>query len=1594
MSYAEHGPRIFLANRSNGGTPLIYGDYVLPKKRIEGRLKLYDSCSDIRAWSPNYVEHSRYFRELNENGSPVGKIIPFNVVIDNIIQLNSQTQNELQIVKKELEKYKSLQLSPKQEQQLRSLENKQEIKELLQNDNCTSQLKDAFLNISKSVPAINSNSYLSIHVPFRKHFQNKTKDKPILRIQPNEIHSYSATAVDPSLNNSSLVSTYQSIKSLITEDINDKPAPWIEYIDVGVQVDIKPCNIEKIDNQIDKYLNKTSSLTPAISRASFTPKYSDQDTTITELDSSSIQTNNDKEQSFECDASCSESSQNIETECSFDSHQSTHKAIIIQKDSEIISLEYKLRARDDELEELRDANKELKISLSTQQENLKMIHDRFFKLYHQHNYEVESLKQQLHDYKHLIEQLQKDLNDKCKTCHLQSQEIEKLQLCNKDVAMLQSEKNCLLKKLQEMEQSIKNAKTYNLEKIKCISQQKDELEKQNYEQSCMITDQEEEITQLLDVIKETSITYEEQMKTKDMLENLKAEIHNKNIKISQYEKQLVSIKQEISDFFNNLKHALNNLEDLNGSCEDICNCANCDLDINEEANNVLLNINVIMTRFQSYKIESQNLLQQLQELKQCIENNKQQIHLNQSLENIICEDCYYESDLKLKNTSGKTNVIVLRIEQNKSSVNELEFEDDISTSITNHNCLDTTNNNFNFYKHETECDNRIVELNQKTNVDKEGKKILEYFSHFLIKLRSLTQQMKIYVETERPFIIKLIYSFYDILENIQSAINISQDITMRKQHISNLYNQHKEEYMKCAFNIKELPPGLLKIQNKINEFIGTILWQLLDEILHKERNTLHDKQINHAFEMYFKSCIDRVNNALHGAGDHHIQIVEEIEKQQKELQKKDTEIAQLKEEVAQHLARRGEGDCLHQRELENSIAIKEQLSKVTAELSNKNGIILKLKDQLQIFKNELSTHNKNRNALKKKNKNYNNIKDKKCLLLTVKNKIIKNLSQRLSEVNDVNVNMTSKLMEIERKLCDIKHENRKLQDQIMQADTIISNNNKTIINLKDNIEKNENIVLRNITEHQNVVKEKDYEIVKLRNENELSSAKLKDMENKLIKMNQTITSLTEQHDKINIIYMMQEDFAKLDKSEKKLKAELNSLKMQIVNDQNNNKKLNNNLDTLISENESLQKSIEYWKNENSELSIKLCNEVTDVKLKNQLYTLSNKILDRLSILKKQSTVGENLPTHHFNEQLQNKHTIYQDQLADNDANDVNKINYINRNLKSKSKDPEKEIKENEIEEIELQEQLNIENTEKYISSNDCITFEFESSKNNNKNIKHKAKSDKNGHYRNKNEIEKLLNEIEIKNCKIRNYTETIQHLTQENTDLRAILKTQAEEYQTKLVLMKKRYDSSLNAVNERHKESVEILQKQFEDNLKSERIFEPENWLQSLNMKELVELYERISVIINSNENLICTKNKNQFFCEKDVQKQFYTEIREIEERLHMTEKNMYEKTDRNNILKLIQDDSPEKQWPLTILSDMQNYPTLQTQDDKPSMEHNIKFPYCEEKSPVLENKYKKEKQAEKDSTFDQQRWNFINQCSAYHKLSNNYEYSRSIHTD
>lgn len=68
----------------------------------------------------------------------------------------------------------------------------------------------------------------------------------------------------------------------------------------------------------------------------------------------------------------------------------------------------------------------------------------------------------------------------------------------------------------------------------------------------------------------------------------------------------------------------------------------------------------------------------------------------------------------------------------------------------------------------------MIKLSRNDNIDKIEKEIIKYFTHFIIKLRSLTQKLQIYIEIERPVMIKQTYYFYEILKDIQSAINMSQ----------------------------------------------------------------------------------------------------------------------------------------------------------------------------------------------------------------------------------------------------------------------------------------------------------------------------------------------------------------------------------------------------------------------------------------------------------------------------------------------------------------------------------------------------------------------------------------------------------------------------------------------------------------------------------------------------------------------------------------------------------------------------------------------------------------------------------------------------
>ncbi|XP_017753561.1 PREDICTED: uveal autoantigen with coiled-coil domains and ankyrin repeats-like [Eufriesea mexicana] len=923
------------------------------------------------------------------------------------------------------------------------------------------------------------------------------------------------------------------------------------------------------------------------------------------------------------------------------------------------------------------------------------------------------------------------------------------------------------------------------------------------------------------------------------------------------------------------------------------------------------------------------------------------------------------------------NTILLNKKQSKNDINETEFGK-ILKSSNNKNLLNEITNNLDSYEHKKEYHNYIIKLSRKDDIDKIQREIIEYFIHFLIKVRSLTQELEIYLEIERPVMIKQTYYFYEILKDIQSAINNSQDITLKKQLILDLYNQHKAEHKKHDSYIKQFPNNLLQIQKKINEFIENILCQLLSEISHREKRHLGDKKINRAFETHLRSFINRINIILQSTGDQYIQIFETIEEQQKELRKKEVEIAQLKEKMMEQ--RRGEGDCLNT--FEKRIEIKEQLSKVTAELNKKDALILQLEEQLEVFKNKFSIYDNECNALKKEYKNLENLKNrllKRCQQnrkqLSMKSKQIKNLSQQVQKhlrTKNLKIILKNKIREMEKRFIDLQYENNKLKTNIMQRNIIISTKDKTIINLKNSISKTNNILSQKVTQYENVMEEKHHEIIKLEDENKLLNEKVKDIEHKLTGMNQAIISLTEQNDKINIIYTMQEHLTKLDKNEEKLKVQLNNFRTQLITVQNDNKELNTCLDTYLHENEILKKNVEYWKNENSELSITQCNELIKEELKSKLYILSYKIHENLLRFIKLSNLEINSANNSFIKELQDKYIVHQDQEV------VLTIDNTIKDLQLEYGDLKRGIKENEIEDIETELLNNINMKEKMLK-NDYIPFEQFNFSKDNLMMKYKIK-----HL--ENEYNENQNETKNKDFEIQHPKEIIKYLIQENAVLRASLKSQMEEYQNKLTLMKKNYDSSLNALCERHKANVEILQKQFEDDIKNEKIFDSENWLLSLDMKELMELYERISVILNSNANVIHMQNENQCLYDNSVQQQFYIKQNEMEKEFKILPKNTYQ--DEAKLKKIVSPVLKEKntyfnQWQFIASSDIQKYSTLKTQNYKSSLEYNLEYFNNEEKSSELEIKYEKEKQMEKDTTFDQQRWNFINQCSAYHKLSN-----------
>ncbi|XP_043504928.1 putative leucine-rich repeat-containing protein DDB_G0290503 [Polistes fuscatus] len=282
-------------------------------------------------------------------------------------------------------------------------------------------------------------------------------------------------------------------------------------------------------------------------------------------------------------------------------------------------------------------------------------------------------------------------------------------------------------------------------------------------------------------------------------------------------------------------------------------------------------------------------------------------------------------------------------------------------------------------------------------------------------------------------------------------------------------------------------------------------------------------------------------------------------------------------------------------------------------------------------------------------------------------------------------------------------------------------------------------------------------------------------------------------------------------------------------------------------------------------------------------------------------------------------------------------------------------------------------------------------------------------------IQNLIHEVENKNLEIENLRNRVNDLSEENDSLCKQLMFHKGNYEDKLTILKKKYDSSISALHKKHEENIEHLKMNFEEINGEKIIFDSESWLQSLSIKELRNVHNRIYSLMNKldinndniNQNTIINVNNKEDLretldkltniCENDKKEDASTEIQHKQTKLQEDKLRIL----KNHNLKLKNHDSSK------TLMNLQKH-SLHNKDENKvkNFFRNIDWEEMIFFDPTSHtNKYKntlnsrlnnnEKKYANRNvtsisatrtttkSTIDWQRNNFIYQCSVHHKKSN-----------
>ncbi|KYN02680.1 hypothetical protein ALC62_06480 [Cyphomyrmex costatus] len=1266
MSYAEHGPRIFLTGRPSSGVPLTYGDYVLPQKRSEGRLKLYNSCTDIRAWSPNVSESTRYFRELNEHEKPaVLKLIPSNVIMENMMTLTAQAQRELRVARRELQKYRSLRLTPEQREHLKNFDRAIGKIDIVGTDKTEDIRTESIIrplsqghilfNANKIASLQCSDTYLSIY--FRPdRFQYGASGYPLLtntRVLRQNLSG------NPLLENNTYLMSRVTSCNILTEvkatrEHNEQASICIEYVDASSQAaqDVREMGVQ-------------------------TEECKENDDKQSNIDSPSSQY-------YET----TESVSTFESELGMNSDpeicEKNHKGVIIQKDSEIIVLKNELGMKEDELEELRDLNRHmqtllkeedkntsiLRRNVNVNRKNLKVLSDR-------RDDEIKDLSAKLSSFECLVDQLKAELARKCQVCYFQTQEIQKLRKEVKETELLCMENESLTRKVKEMEHLSREAESCGiaLEQMKNVWRERDMLQKQYREQSCTLADREDEIKRLLTLIKQMSVTADtREVEMNGVVADLRNEIQAKNDKISQCEMQLVCMEREVGNLTNMLKSSLNNFDESKIAYEGICDYTKCEHDTCLDVQSALSALKSFIAELEECKLERRNRLREIDNLKAYV-------------------TCYSQETVsEITNTDFDTGHELIQ-----------PTAEDVSTS-SNGGCQSSKE-----------------------------------------------------------------------LVNVQIQ---SDDV---------------DTTTTCSEESEKI---------ELNEVIS-----------YRDTVVSPDKDIDRALAMHIKRSIDKMHKIsaiLQGAGDHHVQIIKEYTRQQQELQKKDLEITELKQKVAEHILRRGEGDCAIKEKLRKKMLKKEKV--LEAIISKRNSKIERLHGHLTTLENDNFSYRAECDALKVENAH---LIDAKNLHLKKNNALNEELkAQRdhiceltlqideLRQTIDVLKEETNNVECMKEKLIDLELKNNDLTNKLIEANETISKNAEVITELECKDEKNKVALTHERIKYDAMLTQKHSDIVELQDENQSLHNLLRDAEVKLAQSNDAILSLRQESDNVAAINVLQASLSDLDVDKERLLVKVDYLKGEIANYRSCTASVESKLHVLSHGNEVLQADIETVRSTNDQLFYPHENAVKS--LKDALYTIPKKLCETL--LRLRTEVRE------YDNEIENASEYYSNKKFPEIKDEIGKQQKI---YADKSCQQDEDTLVAVVQEV------------------DC----------NSENAAHKLRFFE-GQYEEKlKEIEKLTDDVKLRDREIKSLQEYITHLLQEKNDLQTKVKV-VEEYQNKLTLLKEKYDSSLIAFHKRHNENVERLQTRFEDIMKIEKSpFDAESWLQSLGLKELSELHNRINIL-------------------------------------------------------------------------------------------------------------------------------------------------------